>query len=140
MVGNWEFHLSGSLQVWSREFTVRWADQNERVLSSVMPGTLAFSPDHPLASFKPRDWRVKDTPTARRIEQFRRRIEEEGGEEVRAADMVAFMRYKDPTMLQRVSREAENVSDTARENVESMLKCPSAKEFWRVVKLNSKVS
>jgi hypothetical protein len=54
-------------------------------------------------------------------------------------DINTYLRYKGPSMLQRVCREATNASETAKANVEAMLRS-SPEEFWRRVELNSKTS
>ena len=86
----------------------------------------------------PRHPSTPNTSTARRIEAFRQRIEAADGRNVRTLDMVAFCRYKDATMFQRVQREAKNASAAAIEAVERMLACRSADDFWRIAGANSK--
>jgi hypothetical protein len=50
----------------------------------------------------PRDRRVPNTQTARRIEQFMERIPAETVRQVTVSDMVTFCGYTDATMFQRV--------------------------------------
>jgi hypothetical protein len=134
---SWDQNLSRRLYEWSNEFESRWLERNERHLSGVAPDSVQVYPDtDPLADCIPRYARAKDTRTARRIEPFRRRIKAESGKEVQTIDLVVHMKYSGYTMLQRVSREATNVSEAAIEAVERMLRCPSADEFWRIVDEN----
>jgi hypothetical protein len=106
---------------------------------AVQPRTaapLAPTPHH--ADYRPRERRATDTPTARLVEQFRRRIEAEDKckREVLPDDMSAFMGYADVSSLQRVCREGKNASKASITNVKRMVECSSADEFWKVVKLN----
>jgi hypothetical protein len=106
---------------------------------AVQPHTAApLAPTPHQADYRPRERRATDTPTARLVEQFRRRIEAEdkGKREVLPDDMSAFMGYADVSSLQRVCREAKNASTASIKNVERMLECPSADEFWKVVEQN----
>jgi hypothetical protein len=132
---SWSQALSERLLEWSNEFEIRRLELNLRRGSTLASGTeLVCAPDDPLAYCKPRDPRANDTLTARRIEQFRRRMEAECERPVRVKDMVAYLGYKDTTMLQRVSREAKNASTTAIKAVfQRLLKCASSEEFWSVV-------
>jgi hypothetical protein len=130
----WAQDLYAGLYKWSNEFEVRWLERNERRLSAVMPAPgKVVSPGDPLALYIARDHRAKDTRTARRIEQFRRRMESQNARKVRTADMVTYLGYRGPSMLQRVAREATNASETAITAVDRMLQCPTPDEFWRVV-------
>lgn len=95
---------------------------------------LASTPSE--ANNRPRNRRAKDTPTARNIEQFRRRIEDEGRRDILSEDMAYFMGYADISSLQCISREAKNASKASKRAFKRLLQCPSAEEFWRVVELN----
>ncbi|MEO8595517.1 MAG: hypothetical protein ABI759_19515 [Candidatus Solibacter sp.] len=89
---------------------------------------------------RPRNTRTPDTPTARAIEDFRRRIEA-GGREVRQIDMAAYCRYTDVTMFQRVQREAPRAGKEAIANVKRMLEeCQSPDRFWSTVEMNRQKS
>jgi hypothetical protein len=127
----WDQPLYELLSQYANQYAIEWLERAERLRSVVMSDPKEMFGD-PLPLCKPRDPRAKDTFTARRIEQFRRRMEAGGMGKVGLADMVDYLGYKGPSMLQRVSREA-NASHGAKENVERMLKCPSPEEFWHVV-------
>jgi hypothetical protein len=86
----------------------------------------------------PRDRRTPDTDTARRIEEFRARMEEAGQRKVLVADLVAYCGYTDPTQFQRVQREDPKASDEAKDTVERMLKETDPEKFWQVVETNRK--
>jgi hypothetical protein len=131
---HWYNHVSLWIAKWFHEFEVRWMERSERRPSGLMSSQAqVYAADDPLAQFVPRDVRTMDTRTARRLEQFWRRMEPPGARRVRKADMLFYLGYKGYSMLQRVSRESPNASEDAIANVEEMLQCPSPGYFWRVV-------
>jgi hypothetical protein len=127
----WTNPLFALLLDWSNQFELQWLERREPLRSALTPDPAEAMGD-PLSFCKPRDPRAKDTLTARRIEQFRRRMEAQDGRKVEIADMVDFLGYRGPSMLQRVARE-RNASHASKEAVERMLRSPSPEEFWRVV-------
>ncbi len=148
---HWAFKLAHSNRMpytWHHGIERRLEDEVEAVITDWWVGQAGSRPDvrphnaPPTTqttdphSFRPR-YGVRDTPKSRQIEEFRRRIEA-SGRPVQVSDMMTFCGYKDPTMFQRVQREASNASDLARSSVERMLRCSSADEFWRIVEANRK--
>jgi hypothetical protein len=129
---SWDQRLFEMLLEYSNQYEIEWLERRERLRSALMPDPAETLGDA-LALCKPRDARAKDTFTARRMEQFRRRMEAGSTREVGMADMVDYLGYMGPSMLQRVIREAKSASEQAKSNVGRMLRCRSPEEFWSVV-------
>lgn len=127
-----------SLSEQAARIETEWWEHEARIQVPVEPIPAPSATDvGPEYGKRPRHPAAPDTPTARRIETFRRRIEA-GGRPVKVRDMLAFCNYSDATMFQRVQREAPDASAAARETIERMLRCPSPEEFWRTVDRNRK--
>jgi hypothetical protein len=82
----------------------------------------------------PRDRRTPDTATSRRIEVFKRKIEEESNREVLQGDIPTAAGYRDPTQFQRYQRE-KRVTPTARAAFDRVLRSNTT-EFWLAVERN----
>lgn len=136
-IWNTSIWVSISLRGLAEGIETEWWERHAVPLTADQESALLATETQPEHGPKPRHPATPDTETARRIEAFRQRIEAEGGRPVGVKDMCDYSNYSDATMFQRVQREAEDQSKSARKNVERMMG-ESAEEFWRTVEANRK--